>query len=157
MQDGAPRRGDQPLAHRQTHRAAHEVEVERRDHRRIPADPALGQRHRIAAAAESGLALAQPLGIALPIAEAERIGRDLREFELLEHALIEQHLESRLAADSEMMPAMAAHLQIGRQLAMKQHLLATRAFLPQIVGHVLAGEGPDLRQDVIGQPVHRDA
>ena len=53
--------------------------------------------------------------------------------------------------------AVVAYLEIGRQLAMEQHLLAARAFFPQIVGHVLAGQGPDLRQDVIGQPVHRAA
>src|SRR5439155_15626612 len=62
--------------------------------------------------------------------------------------------EPRLAADAEMVAAMAADLEMRRQLAMKQHLLAARAFAPQIVRHVLAGEGADLRQHVIGQPVH---
>src|SRR6185437_317117 len=68
---------------------------------------------------------------------------------------VEQHAEARLAADAKMVAAMPAHLEMRRQLAMKQHLLAGRALLPQIVRHVLLGEGADLRQHVIGQPVHR--
>src|SRR5208282_5918905 len=104
---------------------------------RSPADPALGQRDCVAAGAQSGLAFAQTLGVALVVAEVQRVGRYLRQLDLYENAVIEQHREARAAADAEMMPAMAAHLQIGRQLAMEQHLLAAWAPFPQIVGHVL--------------------
>src|SRR5438552_16411438 len=55
-----------------------------------------------------------------------------------------------------MVAAIAADMEIGFEVARKQHLLASRAFLPEIVRHRLLGDNrPDLRQDEIGQPIHR--
>src|SRR5262249_22160846 len=96
---------------------------------------------------------AQPLGVALAVAEAQRVRCRPRHLDQLEDAAVKQDPESRFGADAEMMPATAAHLEICRQLAMKQHLLAGGTFLPQIVRNILARERPDLRQHVIGQPV----
>ena len=45
--DRVPRRRDKRLADRHPHRAAHEREIERRDNRRDPADPPLGDRERV--------------------------------------------------------------------------------------------------------------
>ena len=71
-------------------------EIERGDDRRDAADPALRERHRVAAGAERRLRLAQPLGVALAVAEPQRIDRDPRQLDLLEHAAVEQQLEARL-------------------------------------------------------------
>jgi hypothetical protein len=55
-----------------------------------------------------------------------------------------------------MMAAIAAHMKIGFELAIEQHLLAARAFVPEILRYRLPGNNrPDLRQDEIGQPTHR--
>ena len=64
----------------------------------------------LAAGAERGLVFAQPLGVALAVAEAQRVGRDLRRLDRLEVAAVEQQLEPRLAADAEMVAAAAADL-----------------------------------------------
>ena len=148
------RRRDNRFADRDPHRSAHEGEIERRHDCGKAADLAVRHRDCVAAAALRGLRLPEPVGIALAIAEAQRIERGFRLLDPLESAVIEQHLEPRRPADPEVMPAIAAHLEIGRELAMEQHLLATRALAPQIVGHVLARQRTDLRQHVIGQPVH---
>jgi hypothetical protein len=48
--------------------------------------------------------------------------------------------------------AIATDVEIGFELAIKQHLLAARAFLPQIVRNRLLGDDrPDLRQDIFGR------
>src|SRR5262245_66235735 len=55
-----------------------------------------------------------------------------------------------------MMPAIAADMQIGLELAIKQHLFAARAFVPEVVRHRFpANRRADLRQDEIRQPAHR--
>ena len=71
-----------------------------------------------------------------------------------EFAAIEQQLEPGLAADAEMMPAAAADLEVFVSSRWNSICSHDGTFVPQIVGHVLAPEHPDLRQDVIGQPVH---
>ncbi len=54
-----------------------------------------------------------------------------------------------------MVPAIAADEQVRLELAVEQHLLAARAFVPEIVRHALPGDDrPDLRQHEIGEPVH---
>src|SRR5438270_13598691 len=55
-----------------------------------------------------------------------------------------------------MMAAVAANMKIGFELAIKQHLLAAWAFVPEIFRHPLPGDDcPDLRQNKIGEPAHR--
>src|SRR5271167_1256643 len=55
-----------------------------------------------------------------------------------------------------MMAAVAADMKIGFELAIEQHLLAARAFVPEIFRHRLPGDDrPDLRQHEIGEPAHR--
>jgi hypothetical protein len=54
------------------------------------------------------------------------------------------------------MAAIATDVEIGFELAIKQHLLAARAFRPQIFRNRLFGDDrPDLGQDVVAQPIHR--
>src|SRR5438067_13921631 len=55
-----------------------------------------------------------------------------------------------------MLAAVAANMKIGFELAIKQHLFAARAFVPEIFRHPLPGDDrPDLRQNKIGEPAHR--
>src|SRR5215470_3684222 len=55
-----------------------------------------------------------------------------------------------------MVSAITAHEQVRLELAVKQHLFAARAFVPEILRDVLLGDDrPDLRQDEVGEPVHQ--
>src|SRR5947207_10988212 len=137
-----------------SHRAAQKCEIEGEDDRRLAADPPLRDRDGVAPGAERRLPLTQPLGVALPVAETERVRRYFRCFDLLEHAVVEQDLEARLAADPEMVAAVVTDIEALREVTVEQHLLAGRAFAPEVVRHVLARQRADLRQDVIGQPTH---
>ena len=94
--DGEPRRGEHRLADRDPHRAAHEGEIEGGDDRRH------GRRSGPCATttasllgAERRLPLPQPLGVALAVAEPQRVDRYFRQLDPLERAVVEQHLEAR--------------------------------------------------------------
>src|SRR5438067_13502508 len=55
-----------------------------------------------------------------------------------------------------MLAAVAANMKIGFELAIKQHLLAAWAFVPEIFRHPLPGDDrADLRRHKIGEPAHR--
>src|SRR5258708_30934151 len=55
-----------------------------------------------------------------------------------------------------MVAAAAADVQACLKIAVEQHLPAIRAFVPEIVGHVLLGDnGANLGENEIGEPVHR--
>src|SRR5262249_32204491 len=80
----------------------------------------------------------------------------LWQFDAREAAIAEQDLEPLLGADAQMMPAIAADMEIGFELAVKQHLLAAGTLRPQIVQNRFFGDDrPDLWQDEVAQPIHR--
>src|SRR5260370_399198 len=61
---------------------------------------------------------------------------------------IERHVEEAGVTDVE----------IGLELAVKQHLAAARALVPQIVRDLFLGDdGADLGEDKVGEPAHRAA
>ncbi len=99
----------------------------------------------------------QPVGVALDVAELQGIDGILRKLGTLILAVVEQQLQPPLPADAEMVAAirMRADAQVRLQLAVEDHLLALRAFLPEIVGHArLARERLQLGADEVGEPVH---
>ncbi len=98
-----------------------------------------------------GVRLLEPVGIALAIAEAQRIDDRLRQLDAGEFAVVEQHGETALRIEPHVERAGVADIEIGLELAMEEHLAAARAFVPEIVRHLLRA---DLRQDEIGQPAH---
>ena len=156
LQDGELGGGEHGFAGGHAHRSAHERELESGDDRRHAADPPVRDDDRVAAGAERRLPFLQPVGVAFAVAESQRIDDRPRQFDPGKAAVVEQHLEAPLGADAQMMAAIAADVKIGFELAIKQHLLAARAFVPEIVRHRLPGDDrPDLRQDEIGQPAHR--
>src|SRR5260221_2741232 len=112
----------------------------------------------VAAGAGFGVALLQPVDIALAVAELERIDHRLGQLDAVERAVVEQHGEAALRVQPHVEAAGMADEEIGLELAVKQHLAAARAFVPEIVRHLLLGDdGTDLGQDEVRQPAHRDA
>ena len=92
------------------------------------------------------LRLAKPVGITLAVAELEWIDDGLRQLDARVAALIEQHREAPFRIEPEMMSAIAADEEDRLEIAVKQHLAAARAFVPEIVWHVLLGiDRADLR------------
>src|SRR3546814_5775519 len=87
----------------------------------------------------AGLALRVPeaLRIAFLVAELQRVGRRLGKFDSGMAAPIEQHRQALLGRNPEMVPAMRADMQVRLEIAMKDHLAAVRAFVPEVVRHVL--------------------
>jgi hypothetical protein len=73
------------------HRARHEAEVLRRADHAQAGDLALGDQHRLVLAGDPAR-LAQPVGVALLVAEAERVDERRRHRHLHEHAAVEQRL-----------------------------------------------------------------
>ena len=66
-------------------------------------------------------------------------------------AVIEQDFETPHRANAQMMAATSTDIEIGLELAVKQHLLATRTFFPQIIRYILfADDSADLGQNKIG-------
>src|SRR5437660_357978 len=98
------------------HRAAHEGEIEGRDDGSDAADAPRGDGDRLAAGTERRMRLAQPLSVALPVAEAQRIDRHPRQRHRLERTIIEQNLEAGRAVDAEVVTAITAHFEISREL-----------------------------------------
>src|SRR4029077_19190116 len=81
-------------------------------------------------AAVPRLCLFEAIGVAFLIAEAQGIERRLAQLDLRVSALVEQQGEAALGIETQMVPAIAADEQVRLELAMKQHLLAARAFVP---------------------------
>ena len=67
---------------------------------------------------------------AVPVAKVQRVDDGRRKLDACADAVVKQDLQPGRGADPQMMPAMAADMEVGLELAMKQHLIAGRAFLP---------------------------
>src|SRR5208282_5647538 len=144
------------LADGNPHRSAHEPELEGHHDSGKAADLSVGDDDRIAAGAECRLSFLEPVGVTRAVAEVERVDDRLWQLDPRKGAVIEDELEALLSAYPQVVAAIAADVEIGFELAIKQHLLATRAFRPQILRHRLLGHDcADLRQDEIGEPIHR--
>ena len=71
---------------------------------------------------------------------------------------IKQGLETVTGRNVHVVPAVRADIQIFRNLAVKQHRAALRAFGPKIVRRFATRKDRvDPRPDVIGDPVHCSA
>jgi hypothetical protein len=92
------------------------------------------------------------VGIALGIAELERILADLRR---RQHAVtgVEQHVEAHGRPDPPVMVAARADVEILLEFPGEEHRLAFRAFVPQIVGRFPLGQEGDAVADLV-QPAH---
>src|SRR6185437_4482068 len=101
-----------------------EREVEGGGDRGNAADPAMRHPDRIAIAAVLRLRLLEALGIALAVAELERIGDRLRQLDAAVGTLVEQHGEAALGRQAHMVAAGMADEEVGLELAMEQHLAA---------------------------------
>src|SRR5690606_11385234 len=72
-------------------------------------------------------------------------------------ALVEQHAEPALRVETHVVPTVRADVQLLLQLAVEDHLRATRALVPQIVRRLPPDELLQLRTNEVGQPAHARA
>src|SRR3546814_20378431 len=93
LQHGETVGGEQPLAHRNAHGAAHEGEVEYRDDGRLAAHLAV-RHHDGLVGPILGLRLAQAVGVALAVTDLQRIERHRRQFDHIALAVVEQRPEA---------------------------------------------------------------
>src|SRR5690606_16718244 len=154
--DREPRSLQERLADGDTHRAAEEGEIEDGDDRPMTADPSRRHQHSILVAGLA-LRLLQAIGVALGVAELERVDRNRRQLGQVVLALVEQHAEPALGVETHVVPAVRADVQLLLQLAMEDHLRAARALMPQIVRGLPPDELLQLGPNEIGQPAHARA
>jgi hypothetical protein len=101
------------------------------------------------------LGFLQPVGIAFEVAEFQRVGDRLGQFDAVVCAVVEHHLQPLLHIDPQMMVAMLADEEVFLQVPVENHLSAVRAFEPQIVRLLgLLDQRLEFRPDEIGKPVH---
>ena len=111
---------------------------------------------RVRTGAEYRLAFFEPIGVAPPVAEPQRIGDCLGQLDPGEGPIVKGNLQAQLSADPKMMAAVTANIKICLELAIKEHLLAAWAFLPEVFWRRLfRNDAPDLWQHEVGEPVHR--
>ncbi len=105
------------------------------DHRLVAADRAVRGDDRVV---EMRLVarLAQPVGVALAVAEAQRIGRRLRQLDAVPAALVEGPGQALERGRAHVVAAMRADLEVLLEVACEDHLLAGGALLPEIVRHL---------------------
>ena len=82
------------------------------------------------------LRLAQAIGVALAVAELQRIARHLGQLDAGVVALVEQRLEALHGAQPHVMVAVRADPQVGFEVAVEDHLAAGRAFVPEVFRHL---------------------
>jgi hypothetical protein len=143
--------GDEGGADRHPHRAAHEGEILDAEHQSVPLDRAAGIDQRVGLAGPGPRRL-QPVGIALGIAELERVLLHLRRRQD-RVAGIEQHLEALRRPDPPMMLAARADEEILLIFLGEDHRLAFGAFVPEIVRRLALRQERD-RIANLGQPAH---
>ena len=131
-----------------------EVEIEQGDDRRLVADPAAGDNHRITLF-RLRTGFLQTIRIALAVAELQRIVRNVRQLGPRVHTLVEDDRQPRISGNPQMIITVLADMQILVQVAMEDHLIAAWAFVPQIFRHiVLVDQRPKLGAHEVRQPVH---
>jgi hypothetical protein len=97
----------------------------------------------------------QAVGVALGVAEAQRVDDRLGQFDAGVGVLVERPVQALGRTGAQVVAAMGADLAVGRQVAMEDHLLAGGALVPQIVRHGGPREqSADFRSDVFGEPAH---
>src|SRR5258706_3342892 len=102
-----------------------------------------------------GLGFAQPVAVALAVAEFQRIGLALGQFDALVLGLVEQQFQAAGDGQPHVIAAMGAHAQCCFQLAVEDHLAALAAFIPEVVRHLgAADQRLQLRTNEIGEPAH---
>ena len=111
------------------------------------------------ASSSAGLGLArslQAVGIALLVAEFQRIGGDLGVSSVSNWPSSKKIAQPLLGGDAHVMAGSGDHELVALQVLVEHHLAGVGVLDPEIFGHVAAAEHRiDLRPDVIGDPVHR--
>ena len=111
---------------------------------------------------DDGLALSgfrlrvfQAVGVAAAVAEFERVGGNGGKVDPGEGPVIEEDFQPDPGADTQMVATGMADMQVLGEFAMEEHLLAGRAFVPEIVGDItFPYKGSDLGSDEFGEPAH---
>ena len=146
---------DNGIARRHAERAAHEGEILHGDDDRQVFDGAGGVEDGVFQAG-LGLRLLEAIGVALLVAELERILDDLGVFQGLVFALVEEIFQPFLGRDLHVVAGSRDDELVGFEVLVEDHLAGLGILDPQIFRHIgaPAEHRIDLRADVIGDPVH---
>ena len=144
------------LAHHRAHRAAHEAEIHGPDRQGQAFNAADAGAHRILEAAGL-LGVADAVGVAAAILEAERIGGGELQVEGLEAAGIGDQGNAGGGINAVVVAAVAAHARIGDQVLAIHHQGAFGAFAPEavVLTGLLAGAHQRGVLAAIGKPVEQ--
>ena len=150
LNHGQACRRQDAFADRHAHGAAHELEIERRDHDADTTHGAMGNGQGIGGTGFH-LGVLEAFGIALAVAELKRVDDGLGKLNDVIGAVVEQHLETNRRRQAHVVAAMVTDLERLLQIAMEDHFAAARALVPQVVGDLfLADKFPELGTDEIG-------
>ena len=151
----AQQAGDHRLARRHAERAGHEAEVLRRGDDCLAVQRALTDENGVVELGRR-LGVAQPIGVAAPVAELERVQGDGRHRDLLVLAGIEEVAQARIGAHAHVVVGARHHELVGLEVLVEDHLAGLGAFHPQIVRHLALRrqEAADLRTDNVVDPIH---
>ena len=145
--------GQHRLAGSHAEGTAHEGEVLHRGGHVHAAQLAGGHRHGII---EAGLCpgIAHAVGIALLVAELQRVGDDLGGLHLLEGAAVEKQLEPPGAGNPHVVAGIRHHPLVRLEIAMEDHLAGLGALDPEVLRHVpLLQQATNLRANDVVDPV----
>src|SRR5581483_2272729 len=103
------------------------------------------------------LRLRQSLGVALGVAELERVDRQHFRADLEAAVRVEQRVQARARAEALVVAALGANVQVLFQVGAVEHRVAGLTLGPQALGHGLAlraGGALDLGRQQLLQPAH---
>ncbi len=146
----------QRLAQPHAERTAHEIERLDRDHYRCAIKRA-ARGDQCFLSPGFGAGIFQPIGVALLVAEFQRIGDHRRHRQFVIRTGIERPRETLLRADAHMKAALRANELRSHEIVVENHLAATRTFGPEIFRRFgFAPRDPilDLRANEVCDPVH---
>src|SRR5690606_5429278 len=135
------------------HRAAHERELERAGHHRLPHQHA-GHRDQRVLLAGFLLRLREPVAIALAVTEPERVERLEPRRDLLLGIGIEEPVEALACADAHVVLAFRAHVEVALELGAVELRVAVRTLDPDALRH---GARALLRLDARGHQLFEPA
>ena len=117
------------FAHRHAHGPAHEVKIERGDNHLLTQQFAMGNNDRIAAIGFR-LGILQPVGIALFIAEFQRVNLHPGQLNTGIIRIIKQMIQPLCQGQTQVIAAMLTDMQMAFQIPMKDHLSTAWTFMP---------------------------
>ena len=147
--------GDDGGADRHAERAGHEIEILHRDGDRVAESLPVATSHRVVHAG-LGAALLEAVGVALLVAEFQRIVRHRGQRHGVVLAAVEEVGQPVGGLDLHVVAGIRHHPLVGLEIAVEHHLARLGALHPEVLRRrlLLVEEGADFRTDDVVDPVH---